>query len=198
MTPDQPVQRDLVALHGHVLELRGLRIVADMHLHLVGPNGILHLAQILAQIAVGHLPDNQGGAIVVVVHRVLEGVLVGELQGLAVLDEVAPANGFRSIVAVQLGGGALLGVHIMPMGGHDGAVLDIDVNGAMGRMATAIVSQALVVAGVLLINIVEDNHAILVVHGGGLSVQILQDKDRVGKWEADASDRNWVIVRGYD
>jgi len=172
-TPDQPVQCDLVTFHGHVLELRGLRNVADMDLHLVGPNGILHLAQILAQIAVRHFPDDQGSAIVPVVHRILDGVLVGELQGLAVLNEVAPANGFGSVIAIQLGGGAPFRVHMMAMGGDNGAVLNIDVNGAMRRMATAIVGQTLVVSGILLIYVVQNDHTILVLDGRWLSIKIL-------------------------
>lgn len=151
----------LGALHLHVLELWRLRIVADMHLYLIRANGILHLAQILAQILSSHFPDNQSSAIVAMVSGILEGVLLGELQGLAILDEVTPADGIGPIVAVQFRGGALLGVHMMPMGGHLGTVLNIDGDHAVGRIAAAIIPQALVHPGVLLIDVVEDNNAIL-------------------------------------
>jgi len=66
-TADQPVHGDLVAFEGAAFELWSLGIVAQLDTHLVGSNGVLHMADILAQITFIHMLNDKRGPIVFLV-----------------------------------------------------------------------------------------------------------------------------------
>lgn len=173
---------DLVAIDGAVLELGRLGAVAQLDAHLVGADGILDMAQILAQIAGLHVLDDERGAIVLLVQRVLNRVLLGQGQRLAVLDEEADGNGTGAIVAVEFRGVALDGVDVMAMRGHLGAVLHIDGDHAVWRIGAAIVAEALIDAGVLLVHIVQHDDALgCLLLRGVQSLALQRERGRVGK-----------------
>lgn len=119
------------------------------------------MAQILTQIGVIHMLNDECGAIVRLVQRVLNGILVGQGQRLAILDEEANGNGIGAIIAVEFGTSSLLRVHMMSMGGNLGTILHIDGDHAMWRIRAAVVAQALIDAGILLVHILQDNEAIV-------------------------------------
>lgn len=168
------MHRDLGALQFHVLELWRLRPVAYVHLHLIVADGVLHVAQVLAQITAGHIPDNQGCAIVSIVDRVPQGVFLGQLNGFAILDEEAPGNGIGAIVAVHFRRAAFLCVDMMPVGGYLGAVLDVDGDHSMRGIVAAVISQALIHAGINIVDTVQDDDSFFFITWGRLYANTLK------------------------
>lgn len=159
-TANEPVHGDLVAFDFVALELRRLWRILKLYTNLIGTDRVLDMTMIFAQIIGIHILHKQRGAIVLLVQWILNRIFLRQRQCLAIFVKEAHSNGIGTIITIDLGSVALLRVHMMTMRRYFGTVLHIDGEYTVWWIRTAILSEALIDASVILIHILQHYNTI--------------------------------------